>query len=158
MSQVRCYCNLYLLSFIVTMYLTKFLYEQYSNSRVLIHYIEGHYFIVFFVSIIGCHFILCYINSFLYLQIQLYDTFSLSLHHVQWILCYRIKNISFMVFIKQLKPRIFVQCKCCYTDWSLAFEGEGCGFESPPWDWKFFFFLSFPPLLSFSPYTARLSR
>ena len=28
-SQVRCYCNLYLLSFIVTMYLTKFLYEQY---------------------------------------------------------------------------------------------------------------------------------
>ena len=77
-SQVRCYCNLYLLSFIVTMYLTKFLYEQYSNSRVLIHYIEGHYFVVFFVSIIGCHFILCYINSFLYLQIQLYDTFSLS--------------------------------------------------------------------------------
>ena len=77
-SQVRFYCNLYLLSFIVTMYLTKFLYEQYSNSRVLIHYIEG-YFIIFFVSIIGCHFILCYINSFLYLQIQLYDTFSLSL-------------------------------------------------------------------------------
>ena len=74
-SQVRCYCNLYLLSFIVTMYLTKFLYEQYSK----LHYIEGHYFIVFFVSIIGCHFILCYINSFLYLQIQLYDTFSLSL-------------------------------------------------------------------------------
>ena len=37
-SQVRCYCNLFLLSFIVTMYLTKFLYEQYSNSRVLIHY------------------------------------------------------------------------------------------------------------------------
>ena len=72
-SQVRCYCNLYLLSF------TKFLYEQYSNSRVLIHYIEGHYFIVLFVSIIGCHFIPCYINSFLYLQIQLYDTFSLSL-------------------------------------------------------------------------------
>ena len=78
-SQVRCYCNLYLISFIITMYLTKFLYEQYSNSRVLIHYIEGHYFIVLFVSIIGCHFILCYINNFLYLQIQLYDTFSLSL-------------------------------------------------------------------------------
>ena len=36
-SQARCYYNLYLLSFIVTMYLTKFLYEQYSNSRVLIH-------------------------------------------------------------------------------------------------------------------------
>ena len=39
-SQVRCYCNLYLLSFIVTMYLTKFLYEQYLNSHVFIHYIE----------------------------------------------------------------------------------------------------------------------
>ena len=77
LSQVRCYCNLYLLSFIVTMYLTKFLYEQYSNSRVLIHYIEGHYFYCIFC---GCHFILCYINSFLYLQIQLYDTFSLSLY------------------------------------------------------------------------------
>ena len=34
-SQVRCYCNLYLLSFIVTMYLTKFLYEQYSNNIIL---------------------------------------------------------------------------------------------------------------------------
>ena len=53
-------------------------------------------FIVFFVSIIGCHFILCYINSFLYLQIELYDTFFLSLHHVQWILCYRIKNIAIL--------------------------------------------------------------
>ena len=52
--------------------------------------------IVFFVSIIGCHFILCYINSFLYLQIQLYDTFSLSLHYMQWILCYRIKNIAIL--------------------------------------------------------------
>ena len=37
-------------------------------------------FIVFFVSLIGCHFILRYINSFLYLQIELYDTFSLSLY------------------------------------------------------------------------------
>ena len=46
-SQVRCYCNLYLLSFIVIMYWTKFLYELYSNSRVLIHYIEGHYFFFF---------------------------------------------------------------------------------------------------------------
>ena len=48
MSQVRCYCNLYLLSFIVPMYLTKFLYEQHSNSRVLIHYIKGHYFYCIF--------------------------------------------------------------------------------------------------------------
>ena len=47
-SQVRCYCNLYLLRFIVTMYLTKFLYEQYLNSRVLIHYIKGHYFYCIF--------------------------------------------------------------------------------------------------------------
>ena len=54
-SQVRCYCNQYLLSFIVTMYWTEFLYELYSNSRVLIHYIECHYFILFIVSIIGCH-------------------------------------------------------------------------------------------------------
>ena len=64
-SQVRCYCNLYLLSFIVIMYWTKFLYELilYSNSRVLIHYIEGHYFILFFVSIIGCH--SCSFSAFL---------------------------------------------------------------------------------------------
>ena len=40
-SQVRCYCNLYFLSFIVTVYRTKFLYELYSNSRVLIYYIVG---------------------------------------------------------------------------------------------------------------------
>ena len=53
--QVRCYCILYLLSFIVTMYWTKFLHELYSNSRVLIYYIEGHFFILFFVSIIVCH-------------------------------------------------------------------------------------------------------
>ena len=52
-------------------------------------------------------FILCYINSFLYLQIQLYDTFSISLLHVHWILCYRIKNISSMVFIKQLGLEVF---------------------------------------------------
>ena len=83
-------------------------------------------------------------------------TLPLSLHHVQWILCYRIKNISFMVFIKQLKPRICVQCKCCYTDWSLAFEGEGCGFESPPWDCNFFssflFLHFFPSLLTLRVY------
>ena len=109
-SQVRCYCNLYLLSFIVTMYWTKFLYELYSNSHVLIHYIEGHYFILFFVSIIGCHncsysAILIVFCTFKFSSM----TLSLSLLHVQWILCYRIKNISFMVFIKQLKPRNFVQ-------------------------------------------------
>ena len=51
-SPVRSYCNLYLLRFIVTMYWTKFLFELYSNSRVLIHYIGV---ILFFVSIIGCH-------------------------------------------------------------------------------------------------------
>ena len=37
--QLRCYCILYLLSFIVTMYWTKFLYEVYSNSRALVYYI-----------------------------------------------------------------------------------------------------------------------
>ena len=47
-SQVRCYYNLYLLSLIVTMYWTKFLYELYSNSRVLIHYIEGSLFYFIF--------------------------------------------------------------------------------------------------------------
>ena len=84
-SQVRCYCNLYLLSFIVTMYSTKFLYELYS---VLIHYIEGHYFILFFVSIIGCHncsysAILIVFYTFKFSSM----TLSLSLLHVHWILC-----------------------------------------------------------------------
>ena len=56
-----------------------------------------------------------------------------------------------MVFIKKLNPRIFVQCNCCYTDWSLAFYGEGCGFESTPWDWK-----KFLPFFSFTcPYCSR---
>ena len=132
------------------MYWTKFLYELYSNSRVLIHYnIEGHYFIKFFVSILGCHncsysAILIVFCTFKFSSM----TLSLSLLHVHWILWYRIKNISFMVFIKQLKPRIFVQCNCCYTDWSLAFEGEGPRFESTPWDWKkisSFLFLHFFP-------------
>ena len=77
--------------------------------------------ILFFVSIIGCHncsysAILIVFCTFKFSSM----TLSLSLLHVHWILCYRIKNISFMVFIKQLKPRIFVQCNCCYTDWSLA--------------------------------------
>ena len=39
-SQVRCYCNLYLLSFIVTMYWTNFLYD----------YIEGHFYFIFCVN------------------------------------------------------------------------------------------------------------
>ena len=47
-SQVRCYCILYLLSFIITMYWTKFLYELYSNSHVLVYYIEGHFLIIFY--------------------------------------------------------------------------------------------------------------
>ena len=38
-SQLRYYCNQYLLNFIVTMYWTKFLFELYSNGRVLTHYI-----------------------------------------------------------------------------------------------------------------------
>ena len=35
-SQVRCYCILYFLSFIVTMYWTKYLYELFSKSHVLV--------------------------------------------------------------------------------------------------------------------------
>ena len=90
-SQVRCYCNLYLLSFIVKMYWTKFLYEIYSNSRVLIHYIEGHYFILFIVSIIGCRncsysAILIVFCTFKFSSM----TLSLSLLHVHWIFELRI--------------------------------------------------------------------
>ena len=79
-SQVRCYCTLYLLSFIVTKHWTKCQYELYSNSRVVVYYIEGHFYFLFFVSIIGCHncsYSAIY-NRYLYLKIQLYDTFSLS--------------------------------------------------------------------------------
>ena len=59
------------------------------------------------MSIIGCHncsysAILIVFCTFKFSSM----TLSLSLLHVHWILCYRIKNISFMVFIKQLKPRI----------------------------------------------------
>ena len=80
-SQVRCHCILYLLSFIVTMYWTKFLNNLYSNSHVFVCYIEGHFIILFFVSIIiGCH--NCSYYAFLYsfctVIIQLYDTFYLS--------------------------------------------------------------------------------
>ena len=151
MSQVRCYCNLYLLSFIVTMHWTKFLYELYSNSRVLIHYIEGHYFILFIVSIIGCH--NCSYSAILivFCTIKFSSmTLSLSLIHVHWVLCYRIKNISFMVFIKQLKPRIFVQCNCCYTDWSLAFKGDVVGSNRLPGTGNFF--LPFFSSTSFLPF------
>ena len=47
------------------------------------------------MSIIGCHncSYSAILNSFLYLQ--LYDIFFLSLLHVHWILCYRIKNNIF---------------------------------------------------------------
>ena len=76
------------------MYWTKFLYELYSNSRVLVYYYIERSLLFFFVSKIGCHncSYSAMLNSFLYLQIQLYDTFSISLLHVHWILCYRIKN------------------------------------------------------------------
>ena len=111
------------------------------------------------MSIIGCH--NCSYSAILIVFCTLKFSsmtlsLSLSLLHVHWILCYRIKNISFMVFIKQLKPRIFVQCNCYYTDWSLAFQGEGCGFESPPWDWKFFSSFLFLHFFPSFPYTMRL--
>ena len=53
----------------------------YNDVLYVYYYIEGHFFILFFVSIIGCHnsSYSTILNSFLYLQIQLYDTSSLSL-------------------------------------------------------------------------------
>ena len=59
------------------------------------------------------------------------------------ILCYRIKNTSFMVFIKQLKPRIFVLYK---QTGALTFKVKVV--NSIPSLGLEFFFLSFPPLLS----------
>ena len=47
-SQVRCYCNLYLLSFIVTMYLTNFCMNNIQIVVFFIHYSEGHYFYCIF--------------------------------------------------------------------------------------------------------------
>ena len=44
-SQLRCYCNLYLLSFIVIMYWTKFLYELYSNLYIILRVIILFYFL-----------------------------------------------------------------------------------------------------------------
>ena len=111
-------------------------------------------FIVFFVSIIGCHFILCYINSFLYLQIQLYDTFSFSLHHVQWILCYRIKNIAILHDI--YKATEAKECKFAIQTGALPTKERVVGSNPLLGTWKFFFFLSFPPLLSFPFLTLRV--
>ena len=48
------------------------------------------YIILRVIIFIVC-FILCYINSF-----SMTLSLSLSLHHVQWILCYRIKNIAIL--------------------------------------------------------------
>ena len=98
-------------------------------------------FCCFFVSIIGyrncsCTAIFC---TFI---IQLFNTFSLSPS-----CALDIKNISFMVFIKQLKQSIFVRCKCCYRTGALPCKGRVVGY-SPLWDWNFFssflFFLCFP--------------
>ena len=143
MSQVRCYCNLYLLSFIVTMYLTKFLYEQYSNSRFLIHYIEVIILLYFLCQVvISYSAILIVFCTFKFSSMTL---LSLSLYHVRWILCYRIKNISFLVFIKQLKPRIFVKVRVVGSN---PLPGTGSFFSS------FLFLHLFPSF----PYTARLPR
>ena len=131
------------------MYWTKFLYELYSNSRVLVHYIESPFFFFFFVSIIHCHncSYSAILNSFLYLEIQLYDSFSLSLLHVHWILCYRIKNISFMVSQSNWSQRYLCsvndaeQLEPCLLRWGLWVRFPSLGLEEN-------FFLSFPPLLS----------
>ena len=148
-SQVRCYCILFLLSFIATMYWTKFLYELYSNNCVLIHYIEGH---LFCVSIIGCHTCLYSAISIVFCTFKFSSmTLSLSLSlllHVHWILFYRIKNISFMVFIKQLKPSIFVQCKyVAIQTGALPFKVRVVG-SIPLIGTGIFCFLSFSPFLS----------
>ena len=131
------------------MYWAKFLFEFYSKSRVLIHYnYWGHYFILFFVSIIGCH-NCSYSAIFIVFCTFKFSsmTLSLSLLRVHWILCYRIKNICFMVFIKQLKPRSL--CSVIVAIQTGALPSKGCGFESPPRDWKFFFFFSSTCFLSF---------
>ena len=81
-------------------------------------------------------------------------TLSFSLLHVHWILPLN-KNISFMVFIKQLKLRIFMQCKCCYRTGSLPCKLRVMG-SIPCLGLDVFFFLSFPPLSlsgKCSPYT-----
>ena len=81
---------------------------------------------------------------------------SLSLLHVHWILCYRIKNISFMVFIKQLKAKDLCAVQMLLYRLEPCLLSEGCGFESPPWDWKFFFlpFFSSTSFLAFLTLTA----
>ena len=84
--------------------------------------------------------------NILYLQIQLYDTFSLL--RVHWILCYRIKNIYFMVFIKQLKPKILCSVIVAIQTGALPSKVRVVGSNSLPGTGSFFF-LSFPPLLSF---------
>ena len=102
------------------------------------------------MSIIGCHncSYSAILNS-LFLQIQLYDTFSLSLSFMCIVYCAIELKISFMVFIKQLQPRIFVQCKCCYTDWILPFKVRVLGSITLPGMAKItsFLFLHFFPSL-----------
>ena len=101
----------------------------------------------FFVTIIGGHNCSYSAILMLFLQIQLYDTISLSHLHVHWILCYRIKIISFIVLIKQLKSRIFVQCKYCYTTGAFPFKVTVVG--SIPLPGTASFFLPFFSSISF---------
>ena len=67
-------------------------------SRVLVYYIEGHFFILFFV--IGCQnfSFSAILNSFLYLQIQLYDT-SLSLSLSLAFMCIRYCAIELRIIL-----------------------------------------------------------
>ena len=78
-SQVRCYCILYLLTSLLQCIGQNFC-MNFTNSHVLVYYIKGHFFFFFFVLITGCHncSYSAILYSFLYFQIQLYDTFSLS--------------------------------------------------------------------------------
>ena len=97
------------------------------------------------MSIIGCHNCLYSVNlrSFCNFIIQLYDTLSLS-----------------FMCIKQLKLRTFMQCKCCYRTGTLPCKLRAVG-SIPCLGLDVFFFLSFPPLLSFlevgGALTARLA-
>ena len=50
------------------------------------------------MSIIGCHFILIVSCTFKFSSM----TLSLSLSHVHWILCYRIKNIGVCVSVDRV--------------------------------------------------------
>ena len=115
------------------------------------------------MSIIGCHncsysAILIVFCTFKFSSMIL----SLSLLHVQWILCYRIKNISFMVFIKQLKPRIIVHVIVAIQTGALPSKVRVVGSNPLPKTGKkilpFFSSTSFLPFLTLCVYPGVYAR